>query len=320
MSPTDVTTQIAQLIERFDAERAATIDELQTRTESLEAENEKLRAELAKSQAGRFTVQDEELRKRLSRLGDAPTDTVIRESGVILENRIRRVMDDSGKNAFGVRLVDLAFKPGSGAFIVSEHGGEQEGIHMLYRGAMQFIRNPPMHKLIEYQETTVTLFVTLIDSLLCLLDEVTTTEDNSANSEKAKSTYWSVGRLQKALPQHKDHLLGNRLEELLEWALTKHLFMPSKASAPIFGIKGRMGKRVLNIFSHGGLFFYLYPSRYEDEVARQTAFTFYQSLGLLTPHLTIAEVDTGRFSHRSLRDLNDDEWATFKDFLESAFG
>ena len=66
MSPTDVTTQIAQLIERFDAERTATIGELQTRTESLEAENERLRAELAKSRAGRFTVQDEELRKRLS--------------------------------------------------------------------------------------------------------------------------------------------------------------------------------------------------------------------------------------------------------------
>ncbi len=320
MNPTDVTTQIAQLIERFDADRTAAIDELQARTESLEAENEKLRAELEKRRSGRFTVQDEELRKRLSRLGNAPTDTVIRESGVILENRIRRVMDDSGKNAHGVQLVDLAFNPKSGAFIVSEHEGEQQGIHMLYRGAMQFIRNPPMHKLIEYPETTVTLFVTLIDSLLQLLDEVTATEDTK--KEKRKSTRWTVGRLQKAYSQYEDPLLGDRLTELLEWTIKKRLFTLSTAYGPTFGINGRMGKRVLSILDYGGMYFHLLPDRYENEDARQTAFDFYQSIGMLDPYLKLQEVNDGRFiwQWRSLRDFDDDEWTKFKEFLESAFG
>ena len=42
---------------------------------------------------------------------------------------------------------------------------------MLYRGAMQFIRNPPMHKLVEYKEETARLLLRLIDSLLQLLSE-----------------------------------------------------------------------------------------------------------------------------------------------------
>jgi hypothetical protein len=53
----------------------------------------------------------------------------------------------------------------------SSHPGEQEGVRMLYRGAMQFIRNPPMHRPIGYAEDTARLLIRLIDSLLRLLDE-----------------------------------------------------------------------------------------------------------------------------------------------------
>ena len=49
--------------------------------------------------------------------------------------------------------------------------GEQEGVRMLYRVAMQFIRNPVMDKLIEYRESTASLFVRIVDSLLQLLSE-----------------------------------------------------------------------------------------------------------------------------------------------------
>ncbi|MBN1935729.1 MAG: hypothetical protein JW934_13760 [Anaerolineae bacterium] len=55
--------------------------------------------------------------------------------------------------------------------IFSSHSGEQDGVRVLYRGAMQFIRNPPMHKLIEYPENTARLLIRLVDSLLQLLSE-----------------------------------------------------------------------------------------------------------------------------------------------------
>jgi len=41
----------------------------------------------------------------------------------------------------------------------------------LERGALQFIRNPPMHKLVEYTDETTVHLVRLIDSLLQLLSE-----------------------------------------------------------------------------------------------------------------------------------------------------
>ena len=95
---------------------------------------------------------------------------MIREAGVVLEDRLR-AMGKAGSDLEGVRLVDALLTPGKGRLMFSRHTGEQDGVRMLYRGAMQFIRNPPMHKLIEYPEDTARLFIRLIDSLLQLLSE-----------------------------------------------------------------------------------------------------------------------------------------------------
>ncbi len=113
-------------------------------------------------------INDPALKKRLSKLGSPHLDTLIRESGVVLEDRLRSV---SGLNEDGVRLVDAAFSPGDKMLRFSQHPGEQEGVKMLYRGAMQFIRNPPMHKLVDYPIDTAKVLIRLIDSLLLLLPE-----------------------------------------------------------------------------------------------------------------------------------------------------
>jgi len=110
-----------------------------------------------------------ELRSRLQKLSSAPLDTVIREAGVIFETYLRNKVDPTG-NLHGVELVDNAFKPG-GKLMFSIHAGEQQGVQFLFRGAMQFIRNPPMHRLIDYPETMAHQFLRLIDSLMLLLDQ-----------------------------------------------------------------------------------------------------------------------------------------------------
>jgi len=93
------------------------------------------------------------LQDRLDRIAAAPLDTIIREAGVVFEDRLRSVSGLS-RSMYGTRLVDAVFKPEEGKLIVSTHRGEQEGLQMLFRGAMQFIRNPPMHNLIDYHENT----------------------------------------------------------------------------------------------------------------------------------------------------------------------
>ena len=69
----------------------------------------------------------------------------------------------------GVELVDYALKKDGGRLVISEHPTEQEGIHMLFRGAVQFVRNPPMHKKLQYTEAEVRGAIGLIDYMLLLL-------------------------------------------------------------------------------------------------------------------------------------------------------
>ena len=116
-------------------------------------------------------VHDTELRERLSTLPSARLDTILREAGVVLEDRLRHA-GDVDPLLDGVKLVEALMGREQGTLVFSTHPGEQEGVMMLYRGAMQFIRNPPMHKLMEYEPTTARLLVKLIDCLLQLLQEL----------------------------------------------------------------------------------------------------------------------------------------------------
>ena len=113
-------------------------------------------------------IGDKALKKRLSTLGAPPLDTLLREAGVVLEDRLRSV---SGLKEDGVRLVDEALAPDKKRLILSLHPGEQDGFRMLYRGAMQASRNPPMHKLIDFSVQRAITLLRLIDSLLLLLPE-----------------------------------------------------------------------------------------------------------------------------------------------------
>lgn len=113
-------------------------------------------------------IQHPDLKSRLAKLTSAPLDTIMREAGVVFENHLRKKIDpDSLKH--GVELIDDALKPG-GKLVFSSHVGEQQGVQFLYRGAMQFIRNPPMHKIIDYPESMARQFLHLIDALMMLLD------------------------------------------------------------------------------------------------------------------------------------------------------
>jgi hypothetical protein len=144
----------------------------QQKFQALEQENEALRQELEERISPLDEVADDVLGERLRRLGDPPLDTLIREAGVVLEDRLRQLAGEAGPSLHGVGLVDAIMNFKTGSLILSKHPGEQEGVRMLYRGAMQFIRNPPMHRLIEYPESTVRIFIRLMDTLLQFLEEV----------------------------------------------------------------------------------------------------------------------------------------------------
>jgi len=131
-------------------------------------------------------VIDEALKDRLAKLKSAPLDTTLREAGVVLESRLRKVGGDVDKNLSGVQLVDAVFNPEKGSLIFSDHPAEQEGIKLLFRGAIQFVRNPPMHKLIDYQEGSARTLIRLIDSLLLLLEDGKPRVNNEVKLESVR--------------------------------------------------------------------------------------------------------------------------------------
>jgi hypothetical protein len=145
--------------------------QVEDQIEKLRLENQRLRQELQQTHWFLDEIHDAALKERIGRLGSPPLDTLIREAGVILEDRLRSLAPEK-KDEYGVKLVDAIFEFGKGSVQVSDRFGEQDGIKQLYRGALQFIRNPPMHKLVTYEEETARILLRLIDALLVLLTEI----------------------------------------------------------------------------------------------------------------------------------------------------
>lgn len=178
--------------ERQEKERAKTHDEInnlltpleqalrerQQAIERLTEENRDLQDERATLQASARLIADDELRKdceEFLKRKDTCIDA-IRRAGVVLEERLKRTIGGDGEEKFkyGLDLVDYALRKGSGKLVLSENPAEQEGVHMLFRGAVQFVRNPPSHKKLKYDELEARQAVSLIDYLLSLLRQIKT--------------------------------------------------------------------------------------------------------------------------------------------------
>lgn len=80
---------------------------------------------------------------------------------------------DDTRNLHGVALVDALLSPGRAEIVFSLNAAEQDGARMMFRGAMQYIRNPAMHRLVEHSEGEARAFVNIIDSLLLMLGDAT---------------------------------------------------------------------------------------------------------------------------------------------------
>lgn len=147
----------------------------------LATENQKLKVEIVALQGARQEdreiphrrIVDEELRNDCAKhLEDKETYIdAIRRAGVVLEERLRTTIGGDGQEKFmqGVDLVDSALTPKAGRLIISDHPAEQDGVRMLFRGAVQFVRNPPAHKKVQYNELEAWQTIGLIDYLLGLL-------------------------------------------------------------------------------------------------------------------------------------------------------
>jgi hypothetical protein len=161
-----------------------TLRDQQQAIKNLTEKNQKLQAELIVLQKSsqdehkdsRHVLVDDELRNECAKFMENRETYIdaIRRAGVVLEERLRKTIGGDGPEKFknGVDLVEIAFAKSSGKLIISDHPAEQEGVFMLFRGAVQFVRNPPAHKKMQYAELEAWQTIGLIDYLLLLLKHV----------------------------------------------------------------------------------------------------------------------------------------------------
>ena len=176
---------ILQVFTEYEETWDAKLREKTERIEQLEKQVSQLESELLEAVTPDDVI-DEALKDRLAKLKSVPLDVTVREAGVVLESQLRKVGGNVDKNLVGVQLVDAVFNPEKGSLVFSEHPGEQEGIKLLFRGAIQFIRNPPMHKMIDYPEGSARTLIRLVDSLLLLLEEGKPRVDNQVRVESVR--------------------------------------------------------------------------------------------------------------------------------------
>lgn len=240
MTDSQLLSSLLAVIRDYEKGMEDRLNDAKARILALEAEIAELKKETNQAPTLFEEVTDEVLQKRLASLQNSALDTIIREAGVVLENRLRQIAGAAGIGKHGTELVGIVLQPGRGNLIFSEHVAEQEGIFMLYRGAMQFVRNPPMHNLIEYQSSTAQLLLRLTDTLLRLLAEKQVQGEETTNIEDIKRMLTRLpipnGQLQlyKAL-----HTAGNTGLTNIELGRIMEL-----TRLQIAGVLGALGNRI----------------------------------------------------------------------------
>jgi len=92
----------------------------------------------------------------------------IREALLTLETRIREVLG-LGEEVIGKELIDKAKEKD---IFKRNVKSEEEGLYFLYRGAIQWLRNPPGHKKVEYSKEETVKIILFVDYLIKLFEKL----------------------------------------------------------------------------------------------------------------------------------------------------
>jgi len=109
--------------------------------------------------------------KLYERCKDKDYHDVVTNAFPILEDRIREKIGVDPSYS-GQKLIDHAFHPNTGKLILGKISSERQALHLLFKGAIGFLRNPPSHRL-EEDESDIESFeiILMIDLLLRIVDK-----------------------------------------------------------------------------------------------------------------------------------------------------
>jgi len=109
--------------------------------------------------------------KLYERCKDKDYHDVVTNAFPILEDKIRARLGVDPSYS-GQRLIDYAFNPNTGRLILGETQSERQALHLLFKGAIGFLRNPPSHRITEEESNTEAFeIICMIDLLLRIVDK-----------------------------------------------------------------------------------------------------------------------------------------------------
>lgn len=121
-----------------------------------------------------FDFLDPELAERCQSLYPAKVEAAVREAFLVVETRLHDLIETSiedGEAPTGLALISQALRPDGGILTdESLRPSEREGLHHLFRGAFQYVRNPRAHRFVDEKDPQRAIeFIYLADLLLrCL--------------------------------------------------------------------------------------------------------------------------------------------------------
>jgi len=157
---------------------------------SIEIKKEAVDVKLSESRIDEIQIIDPVLRERcldlLRKLYDAGSqvqlDTIVRESSVVLEDRVKTISGIKGK--IGVPLMSAAFGSQPVVIKFSDDRDVQDSAHFLFRGYSGFVRNQVMHRLVpSYNKDRVLQLMGFVDYLLFLLSRAERTVEKAGRKK-----------------------------------------------------------------------------------------------------------------------------------------
>ena len=108
-----------------------------------------------------FDFLDPELSKRCRSLFPSHSEPGVFEAFKIIEERLRTLVGAANEGEdwlIGERLITKAFNPKNGILTdTSLTPSEREGLHLMFRGAYQFVRNPRAHRIVDENDAQLAI-------------------------------------------------------------------------------------------------------------------------------------------------------------------
>jgi len=114
-----------------------------------------------------IVVDKELLKGSLEPFNDGNYEQAIFLAYKHIEERVRSYAKADAKD-IGVHLITLALHPKDGKLIVPtcKLPAEQEGVYNLFKGAVEFFKNPSSHRTVNYEDRSVALEILAFGDLL----------------------------------------------------------------------------------------------------------------------------------------------------------